>query len=255
MGDRADPLLAVVVGATGALGGAIVRRLRDRGLPVLAVARSAEAVAALAADDEGVLPCAADIGDDASGPVIAESLAARGLPVRMVVQAAGLPALGGLDAVEPAALGAAVALKVGGLLRLVRAAEPWLGEGSRIVALGGHYGAEPSPHVPGAGVTNAALANLVRQLADAYGPRGITAHLVAPGPADTERLRRLSTAQAEVRGVDVEAVLAERRAESPLGALVTPEQVAWAVATLLDPEASALTGSTLALDMGARRGV
>jgi hypothetical protein len=31
--------------------------------------------------------------------------------------------------------------------------------------------------------------------------------------------------------------------------------VGWAVATLLDPEASALTGSTLALDMGARRGI
>lgn len=244
-----------MVGATGALGGAIVRRLRDRGLPVLAVARSPEMVAALAADDEGVVACAADIGDDAAGPVIAEALAAHGLPVRMLVQAAGLPALGGLDVVEPAALGAAVALKVGGLLRLVRAAEGWLGEGSRIVALGGHYGVEPSPHVPGAGVTNAALANLVRQLADAYGPRGITAHLVAPGPADTERLRRLSGAQADARGIDVEDVLAERRAESPLGALVTPDQVAWAVATLLDPEASALTGSTLALDMGARRGV
>jgi NAD(P)-dependent dehydrogenase (short-subunit alcohol dehydrogenase family) len=247
--------LAVVVGATGALGGAIVRRLRGRGVPVLAVARSGDALAALAADDEGVVPCAADIGDDAAQEVIAAAVAARGVEVRMVVQAAGLPALGPLDVVEPAALGAAVALKVGGMLRLVRAVDRWLEPGSRLVALGGHYGAEPSPHVPGAGVTNAALANLVRQLADAYGPRGITAHLVAPGPADTDRLRRLSAAQAEKRGLDVADVLAERRAESPLGALVTPEQVGWAVATLLDPEADALTGSTLALDMGARRGI
>jgi NAD(P)-dependent dehydrogenase (short-subunit alcohol dehydrogenase family) len=247
--------LAVVVGATGALGGAIVRRLRGRGLPVLAVARSGDALAALAADDEGVVPCAADIGDDAAQEVIAAAVAARGVEVRMVVQAAGLPALGPLDVVEPAALGAAVALKVGGMLRLVRAVDRWLAPGSRLVALGGHYGAEPSPHVPGAGVTNSALANLVRQLADAYGPRGITAHLVAPGPADTDRLRRLSAAQAEKRGLDVADVLAERRAESPLGALVTPEQVGWAVATLLDPEADALTGSTLALDMGARRGI
>ncbi|MEJ2887131.1 SDR family oxidoreductase [Actinomycetospora aeridis] len=247
--------LAVVVGATGALGGAIAHRLRARGLPVLAVARSADALAALSADDEGIAGCATDIGDDAAGEAITAALNERDLPVRMVVQAAGLPALGGLDAVEPSALGAAVALKLGGLLRLVRAADPWLGEASRIVALGGHYGAEPSPHVPGAGVTNAALANLVRQLADAYGSRGITAHLVAPGPADTDRLRRLSAAQASSRGVDVEDVLAERRDESPLGALVTPHQVGWAVATLLDPEASALTGSTLALDMGARRGI
>ena len=50
-------------------------------------------------------------------------------------------------------------------------------------------------------------------------------------------------------------MLAERAAESPLGRLVTPAEVAWAVATLLAPEADALHGSTLALDVGARRGI
>jgi NAD(P)-dependent dehydrogenase (short-subunit alcohol dehydrogenase family) len=55
--------------------------------------------------------------------------------------------------------------------------------------------------------------------------------------------------------VPVEQVLAERAAESPLGRLVTPSEVAWAVATLLAPEADALHGSTLGLDMGARRGI
>ena len=53
----------------------------------------------------------------------------------------------------------------------------------------------------------------------------------------------------------VEQVLAERAAESPLGRLVTPAEVAWAVTTLLAPEASALHGATLALDLGARRGI
>ena len=120
---------------------------------------------------------------------------------------------------------------------------------------GGHYGIEPAPYACAAGVTNAALANLVRQLATAYGPRGVTAHLVAPGPADTPRLRALSRQAAETRGVPVDTVLAERAAESPLGRLVTPAEVAWAVATLLAPEAAALDGSALSLDVGARRGI
>lgn len=242
---------AVVVGATGALGGAIARRLRDEGLVVVAVARSAVG----AGSGDGLVPCAADIGSDDAVPAIAAAVEGVGLGVRMVVQAAGLPAAGPLATIAPDALGTAVALKVGGMLRLVRAVDPWLGEGSRLVALGGHYGTEPSPHTTGAGVTNAALANLVRQLSDAYGPRGVTAHLVAPGPADTDRLRRLCAEQAGRRGLDVEEVLAERRAESPLGRLVTAEQVAWAVSLLLAPEADALAGSALALDMGARRGV
>ena len=112
--------------------------------------------------------CAADIGSDDAVAAIAAAVGDR--PVRMVVQAAGLPAAGPLATIEPDALGRAVALKCGGLLRLVRAVEHNLHPGSRIVALGGHYGIEPAPYACAAGVTNAALANLVRQLATAYGP-------------------------------------------------------------------------------------
>jgi NAD(P)-dependent dehydrogenase (short-subunit alcohol dehydrogenase family) len=241
--------VAVVVGASGALGSAIAERIGRAGLTVVAVARTAPD------PSSGIHPCAADIGADTAVDAIRDAVDALDRPVRMVVQAAGLPAAGPLPTIDPAALGSAVALKVGGMLRLVRAVSHRLRPGSRLVALGGHYGSEPSPHTCAAGVTNAALANLVRQLADHHGPDGVTAHLVAPGPADTDRLRRLSQARADERGVDVSVILDERRAESPLSALVTPAQVAWAVATLLDPEADALTGSTLALDVGARRGL
>lgn len=172
-----------------------------------------------------------------------------------VVQATGLPPTGPLQTLVPASLGTVVALKLGGLLRLVRAVDHALVEGSRIVAIGGHFGAEPSPRAAGAGVTNAALANLVRQLADVYGPRGVTVHLVAPGPLDTERLRGIASAAAEERGIGVDQVLDEYRAHSPLNRLTTTAEVAWSVGQLLAPEATALHGATLALDGGARRGM
>ena len=258
--------VAVVVGASGALGSAIAERLAAEGLTVVAVARGTtrpEVDTPAGGEPErsrkeqggigGVERCRADIGSDDAVPAIAAAVGER--PVRMVVQAAGLPAAGPLATIEPDALGRAVALKCGGLLRLVRAVDPNLRPGARIVALGGHYGIEPAPYACAAGVTNAALANLVRQLAIAYGPRGVTAHLVAPGPADTPRLRALSEQAAASRGVPVDEVLAERAAESPLGRLVTPAEVAWAVATLLAPEAGALDGSALSLDVGARRGI
>ena len=41
---------------------------------------------------------------------------------------------------------------------------------------GGHYGFEPNAWAATAGVANAALANLVRQLSWGYGPRGVTSH-------------------------------------------------------------------------------
>jgi NAD(P)-dependent dehydrogenase (short-subunit alcohol dehydrogenase family) len=173
----------------------------------------------------------------------------------MVVHGPGVAVAGGILDAPTAALVDAVNIKVGGLLRLVRAVDPHLRAGSRLVAIGGHYGFEPTVYAASAGIANAALVNAVRQLSLAYGARGITAHLVAPGPADTERLHRVAADRARQRGIDSAAVLAEMCAESSLGTFTTPEQVAWALALLLAPEADAMTGSTLMLDSGRRRGL
>jgi NAD(P)-dependent dehydrogenase (short-subunit alcohol dehydrogenase family) len=146
-------------------------------------------------------------------------------------------------------------LKLGGLLRLIRAVEDRFIEGARIVAIGGLFGSEPTPETCGAGITNAALANLIRQLSDAYGPKGVTVHMIAPGALETVRLRRFAGAEAQERGVSVETVLDEYRSESSLHRLTTPDQIAWAVTQLLAPEADALHGATIALDGGSRRGI
>ncbi|MDH4564385.1 short-chain dehydrogenase [Pseudomonas taiwanensis] len=244
--------VAVIVGATGAFGQAIVSRLCASGLDIIAVARSSESLNSLADRYSQVRPCEADIGDDSAIEVIRTSL---NCPVRMVVHGPGVAVAGGVLDASVSALNSAVNIKVGGMLRLVRAVDDFLQPGSRLVAIGGHYGFEPSAYAAAAGVANAALANLNRQLSLAYGPRGITSHLVAPGPADTERLHRVAADRAAQRGVSVDAVLEEIRAESSLGALTTPEQVAWAISMLLAPEATAMSGSAVMLDSGRRRGL
>ena len=111
---------AVVVGATGEVGAAIVVRLRKAGVPVVAVARDRDRLEQLSATDDGITPCAADIGDDSSGEAIAAAVSG---PVRMVVQAAAVPPAGPLATIAPDALGRSVSLKLGGLLRLIRAVE------------------------------------------------------------------------------------------------------------------------------------
>lgn len=244
--------LAVVVGATGDFGRAIVARLRREGLRVLAVARTAAALDALVAGDPQVVACEADIGAD---DAIAAIAAAIDRPVRIVVHGPGVAVAGGILDAPTAAMVDAVNIKVAGMLRLVRAVDARLVQGARLVAIGGHYGLEPTAYAAAAGIANAALVNVMRQLSLAYGGRGITAHTIAPGPADTERLRRVAANRATLRGSSVDAVLDEMKAESSIGAFTTPEQVAWAVSLLLAPEADAMTGSTLMLDAGRRRGL
>jgi NAD(P)-dependent dehydrogenase (short-subunit alcohol dehydrogenase family) len=245
--------LAVVAGATGALGSAIVVRLRAAGLGVIAVARSQEALADLAAGDEGIIPLAGDLSDDR---LTARLAAALDRPVRMVVQAAGLPASGTIETLTGDEIARGLDAKLGGVLRLIRAVQDHLVPSSRIVVLGGHYGYEPSPAAPLAGIANAGLANMVRSLADRWGPEGVTVHLIAPGPVDSPRMHAIAERSAQRRGdVSAEQVLDEYRAGSPLGRLTRVAEVAWAVSLLLDEEASALHGSTLSLDAGRRRGI
>lgn len=244
--------LAVVVGATGAFGKAIVARLCASGLGVVAVARTADALAELVRDNPSVVPCVADISSDAS---IERIRAVLDRPVRIVVHGPGVAVVGGILAAPTSSVVDSVNIKMGGMLRLTRAVDAHLTKGARLVAIGGHYGFEPTAYAASAGIANAALVNLMRQLSLAYGSRGVTAHLIAPGPADTERLRLVAADRATMRGITSEAVLDEMRCESSTGTFTTPKQVAWAVSLLLAPEADAMTGSTLMLDSGRRRGL
>lgn len=249
---KSDKQWIVVVGATGAFGTVMVERLLGLGYGVLAVARSEASLLALAEKHPGLRPCVADIAQDSAVQAIAQALPGQ---VRMVVHGPGVSVGGGVLAIQTSALVDAVNIKVGGMLRLVRAVDSHLLPDARLVAIGGHYGFEPTAYAAAAGVCNAALVNLVRQLSLAYGERGITAHLVAPGPADTERLRRVAADRARLNGTTLDAVLDAMRAESSLHAFTEPAQVAWALEMLLAPEAAAMTGSSLMLDAGRRRGL
>lgn len=251
-----QPEFAVVVGATGDFGTAIVHRLLAEKLRVVAVARTAANLEALRAKFPAVIPCVADIASDEAIAGIAACLDGQGAgAVRLVVHGPGVPVAGGVLKAATDDILTAVNIKVLGMMRLARAVDSRLVASSRLVAIGGHYGLEPTAYAASAGVANAALANLMRQLSLAYGERGVTAHLIAPGPADTERLHRVAEDRARLRGVSFDTVIAEMRAESSIGAFVKPEQVAWAVAMLLAPEADAMTGSTLMLDAGRRKGL
>jgi NAD(P)-dependent dehydrogenase (short-subunit alcohol dehydrogenase family) len=97
--------------------------------------------------------------------------------------------------------------------------------------------------------------NLMRQLGDVYGPRGVTTHTVSPGPTDTPRLHALVERAAAEKGISVDEQWATYAAQTSLGRLPTVDQVAWAVTTLLAPEADVMHGGVLHLDAGGRRSI
>lgn len=244
--------LCVVVGATGTMGRAVTERLVDRGQRVLAVGRDAAALDTLRTTVPGVTPCVADLRDDGSTAVVRDALDG---PVRMAVFAAGLPVAGSVETIAPSDLARGADIKLGGLLRLVRAVDARLEPGSRLVAFAGTLGLEPKPSSAGPGAVNAGVLNLMRQLGDVYGPRGVTTHTLSPGPTDSPRLHALVARAAAEKGISVEQQWATYAAGTSLGRLPTVEQIAWAVGLLLDPEADVLHGGVLHLDAGGRRSI
>jgi NAD(P)-dependent dehydrogenase (short-subunit alcohol dehydrogenase family) len=182
--------LHVVVGATGAVGRAVTARLVAGGRRVLAVARDRSALDLLAAGhgEHLVDVCAADLGTDDAVALLARAIEQRGDPVSLALFAAGLPVTGSVDVIEPGGLALAAGLKAAGTARLLRAVHAGLVPGSRIVAVAGSLGFEPGPRDAAPGTANAALVNLMRQVAQLYGPRGVVVHTLAPGPLETPRL-------------------------------------------------------------------
>jgi NAD(P)-dependent dehydrogenase (short-subunit alcohol dehydrogenase family) len=97
----------------------------------------------------------------------------------------------------------------------------------------GAFRGEPSH--PAYGASKAGIVAFGQSLARALGPHGISVTAVAPGFVDTDM------AAAELAG----AGGAVRRAESPLGRIATPEDVAAAVVFLASPAATMTSGSVL----------
>lgn len=120
-----SPLRAVVTGASSGIGAATVRRLRLEGWDVLAVARRADRLAALA-EHTGAHPLVADVTDDDDVARLAHA-ATSGGPVHAVVNNAG-----GALGVDPVATGSIAdwrsmyEVNVLGTLRITQALLPAL---------------------------------------------------------------------------------------------------------------------------------
>lgn len=238
----------VVTGGGRGVGRAVVERLQRDGGHVVAVELDPAAlewtsaqprVTALVGDasDEAVAERAADLAE-ATGPLAgwvnnAALFRDASLHTTHPKEVLDLVALN----LAPALVGCSTAVR-----RFLAA-----GKGGAIVNVSSHQAQRAVPGCTPYVTAKAAIEGLTRALAVEYGPQGIRVNAVGLGSIRTERYDALLASLSPDAAARVEE---EMRQIHPLGRVGRAEEVAAAVAHLLSPESSYITGATVPVDGG-----
>ncbi|MFW2455988.1 SDR family oxidoreductase, partial [Methyloversatilis discipulorum] len=124
---------------------------------------------------------------------------------------------------------------------LARLCAPHMSAGGSLVTMSYLGADEAVPNYGLMGPVKAALESMVRYMAMELGPAGIRVHAVSPGPI-------LTRAASGIASFDELMDSAIRK--SPLGRLVTLEEIAGLTTFLCSDAASGMTGQTLYVDAG-----
>lgn len=126
------------------------------------------------------------------------------------------------------------------LLAIARAAAPQMPAGSSIVAISSLGAQRVLDNYTLVGTSKAALEALVRYLAVELAPRGIRVNAVSGGVVETGALEHFPNREE----------MLEVGRSNPAGRLVSPEDIAGAVAFLCSPDAEMVRGQILVVDGG-----
>jgi 3-oxoacyl-[acyl-carrier protein] reductase len=141
--------------------------------------------------------------------------------------------------------------------RMSREAVPHLKQqgGGRIINILASTVYQPIPNLALSGATRMGVVAFSKSLADELGREGILVNNVCPGSILTERMLSNVTSRARELGISVEEGLAQRAAETAVGRIGEPRELANLVAFLASGKASYITGTTILVDGGLVRSV
>jgi 3-oxoacyl-[acyl-carrier protein] reductase len=250
MSRKLEGQVAVVTGASKGIGAAIAEHLAAAGAAVVVnYARSragAEAVVGRIRQAGGkAVAVQADLSEpDDIRRLFAETKKELG-KLDILVNNAGIYEFAPLAEISAEHFHKQFDLNVLGLLLATQEAVKHFGPaGGSIVNLSSVVAASPPPNMSVYSATKAAVVAITRSLARELGPRKIRVNAVNPGVIETEGLHA-----AGIPGSDFQRRV---EAQTPLGRIGQPGDIAPAVVFLASPDSAWTTGETLYISGGLR---
>ena len=236
-----DGKVALVTGGSRGIGAAISRELASAGARVAVNYRSGKDAAEEIASGIGGIALAANVGDPAEAKELIEGVESELGDVDVLVNNAGITRDTLIARMSDQEWEEVIETNLRGTFNTCRAvARKMLKRRSgAIVNLTSVVGIHGNPGQANYAASKAGIIGLTKALARELGSRGVRVNAVAPGYIATELTDVLSE---EIRG----AILAN----TPMGRLGSPEDVASAVRFLCSDEAAFITGDVLLVDGG-----
>jgi 3-oxoacyl-[acyl-carrier protein] reductase len=249
MSQRLAGKVAVVTGASKGIGAAIARDLAAEGAAVVVnYASSKEAAERVVAEITGKGGRAVAVRADVSQPadvrrLFAEAKQAFGR-LDVLVNNAGVYEFAPLEAITPEHFRRLFDLNVLGLLLTTQEAVKHLGAGGSVINISSVVATAAPPNASVYSATKAAVDAVTRSLAKELGPRRIRVNAINPGMVETEGVRAAGLSDGEFRR--------QVEAQTPLGRIGQPRDIAPAAVFLAAGESGWITGETLHVAGGNR---
>ena len=226
---------ALVTGANGGIGQAIVARLRSEGATVLTTDRDN-------ADING------DLLDGAFCDALPQEAANAMGGLDILINNAGIITRGKITEATDDDLSRTMGINVEAPFRLCRAAIPIMADagGGAIVNTSSCWGVHPGPNHPVYIMSKAAIASLTQCLGQDHAEQGIRVNAVCPNEVNTPMIRT----GFEIRGLDADKAIDELNASVPLGRIAEPEDIADVVAFLASDDARYMCGALVEVNGG-----
>ena len=234
---------ALVTGAAGGIGAAVVRRLAADGFAVACLDLDLDAAEAVAHQLDGSLAVRCDVTDEHIVEQAVATVCERLGDVTVLVNAAGYFARHDVPDLAVDEWRRFLEVNVTGPFLTCRAVLPAMieaGAGS-IVNVVSTAGVRGGRHRAAYCASKGALLQLTRSLALDHGPQGVRVNAVCPGLIDTPMADWIRHDEQAMAAFD---------ASLPAGRIGRPDEVADVVSFLVGPGASYMHGATVMVDGG-----